>query len=191
MTKKTKTAEQVFIQWKVFCEKDVGKARYTSDERLEQLDMLCGDFFKYGIPLDDAMDYKRKFVEFVVTREGMKGNGKHKGWKEKSAEQYEGILTGYYDGTFKVVNDVGSVTIVNETAKATKQDYGHGDYMVRMTDIVLWSKHKFGKSWSESICLEAHKVASSLNDKFVEEVLESKWAKSGKDVPNWAKSICF
>jgi len=190
MEKKVKSADQVFTQWKTFCEKDVGKVRYTSEERLEQLDFLCEMFVKFGVPFDDAMDYKRKFVEFMVTREGMKGNGKHKGWKEKAGENFEGILLGFYDGTFKVVNDVGAISIKNEV-KTEKQEYGHSDYMIRMPIIIAWSKNKFGESWSESICLEAHKIASSLNSIFVREVIDSNWSKSGEDIPSWAKSSCY
>lgn len=189
MEKKTKTADQVFIQWKTFCEKRIGKARYTQIERLESLDALCQDFVVAGISYDDAIFYKRKFVDFVVTREGMKGNGKHKGWKEKAAENFEGVLLGYYDGTFKVVNDAGSLSHQKKTSH--KEEYGQGDYMIRMPIIVDWSKEKFGNQWSEGLCLEAHKIAGTINNLFVNEVLRSKWSKEGDNVPKWAKKYCI
>lgn len=185
MSKKKLTAEQVFVLWKTEVEQEVGKARYTSTERLEQLDALCESFVKYQIEFDDALMFKRKFIEFVVTREGMKGNGRYKGWKEKADENFEGILVRWYAGEFQI-----SEPLMKTKKEQKLEHYGVGDYMIRMPMIVEWSKNKFKTSWTEGICLESHKVASTLNNMFVEEVLESNWSKTGEDIPKWAKSSC-
>lgn len=188
MSDKILTAKQVFLAWKTGCELDVGKARYTSGERLEQLDLLCEDFIKNGVDFDEALSYKKKFVEFVVTKEGMKGNGQYKGWKEKAAEQFEGLMTRWYAGEFKVVNDVGATTV--KKAK-TSNSYGKGAYMIRMPFIVAWSKEKFGSQWSESVCLECHKVNGPLTMLFEAEVLDSNWMKTGESIPKWAQPYCY
>lgn len=179
MNKRQLTAKQVFVAWKTEVEKDIGKARYSATERLEQLDTLCEFFVESKIPFDDAMDFKRDFVDFVVTREGMKGNGQYKGWKEKAAENYEGLMVRWYAGEFKSVD----TTRVNPNIKHTYK-YGIGSYMHRMPAIVAWSKYRFGSKWTERICLEAHKIGSSLNLLYQKEVLGAKWAKSGP-YPDW------
>lgn len=182
MSGKKLSAEQVWIRWKTFCEKDVGKARYTAVERLEQLDALCDDFRSNGVSFEEASDYKKKFVEFVVTREGMKGNGQYKGWKEKSAEQFDGVLLGYYSGEFETT----SHTDMKDMKK--QQLYDTSEYMARTNLIVAWTKYKYQDKWSEAICLEAHKIGSTLWNMFKKEVIFSNWAKSGER-PNWAKNI--
>lgn len=187
MSKKL-SARQVFTMWKTEVEKDIGKARYTSTERLEQLDALCEYFVKFGVDFDDALGYKKDFTEFVVTKEGMKGNGKYKGWKEKASENYEGLLTSWYNGEFKVVNDIGNITVKENVSAAS---YGSNSYMIRIPLIVAWSKEYFGSEWSEGVCLECHKINGPLTTMFEQEVLESNWMKTGQNVPNWAKKYCY
>lgn len=178
------TAKEVFIAWKTGCQVDVGKARYTASERLEQLDMLCEDFMDNGIDYEEAKTFKKDFVDFVVTKEGMKGNGQYKGWKEQAAENFDGLLIRWYNGEFKKAE-----TVVT-TRERRPNDYGKGDYMVRMPIIVAWSKQRFGMNWTESLCLEAHKICSSLNNMFLEEVIEANWSKTGENVPKWIEDYC-
>lgn len=181
--RKKMTADEVFLAWKVLV-KEIGKARFNADERREQLDMLCEMFFERGVDIDEAKMYKRKIVEFMVTKEGMKGNGRHKGWKETTEEDFIGNLAMYYKEEMDIVNDT---THMNKATKIN-EIYGGRDYMDRTALIVAWSKHKFKSRWSEAICLEAHKVGSQLWTMFKKEVINSKWAKSGER-PDWAKNV--
>lgn len=175
------SAEDVFLMWKTVVEKEVGKEIYTHNSRLEHLEELCEMYREYGVDYDDAIMQKKRFIEFVVTPEGMKGNGKHKNWKSTAEENYIGLVNTFYSDMFQK-EDISHIN--------NKTQYGEGDYMPRMNIIVDWTKHKFGKNWSESLCLEAHKIGSMLNNTFQKEVLESKWAKTGKNVPVWAEGYC-
>ena len=178
------SADECFISWKTLA-KEVGKVRYTSTERMEQLDVLCDMFRTHGVEYDDAKFYKKKVVEFMVTKEGMKGNGRHKGWKEATEEDFIGILTGFYNGEFQIVNDT---TATKKTKTRKVEYYGGIDYLERAPLMVAWTKYKFENLWTESICLEAHKIGSPLWQAFDKEVMRSKWAKSGPR-PDWARNV--
>lgn len=184
MSERKMSSDECYIYWKSLA-KEVGKVRYTSIERIEQLDVLCELFRKHGVDYDDAKSYKRKVVEFMVTKEGMKGNGRHKGWKEATEEDFVGILTGYYNGEFEVVNDT---TATKQTKTRKVEYYGGIDYMDRTPLMVAWTKHRYKKNWTESICLEAHKIGSPLWQAFDKEVINSKWAKSGER-PDWCRNV--
>tara|TARA_R100000951_G_C2628563_1_gene176872 strand:- start:158 stop:715 length:558 start_codon:yes stop_codon:yes gene_type:complete len=184
MSNRTMSGDEVFISWKSQV-KEIGKVRYTAVERKEQLDELCEMFLEFGVDFDEAKSYKKRILEFMVTKEGMKGNGKHKGWKEATEEDFVGLLVGWYRGDFQVVND----TKLTKKAITKKIEYYGGlDYMDRTPLMVAWTKHKFKDNWSEAVCLEAHKIGSSLWRAFGKEVLSSKWAKTGPR-PEWAKNI--
>jgi hypothetical protein len=184
MSERKMSGDEVFIMWKGLV-KEIGKARYTAVERKEQLDELCEMFHKFGVDVDEAKSYKKKIIEFMVTKEGMKGNGRHKGWKEATEEDFISNLMGYYSGEFKVVNDT-KLTKKNVTKKI--EYYGGLDYMDRAPLVVAWSKQKFKDKWSEAICLEAHKIGSPLWQAFDREVMNAKWVKEGPR-PDWAKNI--
>ena len=177
------SAEDVFLAWKIHVEREVGKAIYTHRERLEHVEYLCELYRKYKIDYEDAILLKKKFLEFVVTPEGMKGNGRHKNWKANAEENYIGSLNNHYSDNFDS-QDVSSDMF------SSKNVYGEGNYMPKMNLVVDWTKQKFGNNWSESIALEAHKVGSVLNTMFQKEVLESKWAKTRKNIPVWAEQYC-
>jgi hypothetical protein len=180
--KRKMTSEEVFLLWKKEA-KEVGKIRYTAIERREQLDLLCEMFLKFGVELDDAKFYKRKVVDFMVTKEGQKGNGKHKGWKEATEEDFLTNLIAYYQGDMEIVNDT------QYTVKGKNLYYSNADYLDRNKLIAAWTKNKYGDRYSESLCLEAHKIGSVLWQLFEKEVMQSKWARCGER-PSWAKNIC-
>ena len=176
-------ADEVFIMWKGLV-KEIGKARYTAVERKEQLDELCEMFSKFGVDVDEAKSYKRKVIEFMVTKEGMKGNGKHKGWKEATEEDFISNLMAYYQGEYQS----SDTSNLKPSKVGDVHYYGSLSYMVRTPLMVAWSKHKFKNKWTESICLETHKVGSPLWQLFDKEVINSKWAKSGER-PQWCKYV--
>lgn len=183
------TAEQVFSSWKTWVEKELGKARYTKQERLEQLDTLCAMFKDSRIEYEDALMLKKDFVDFVVTREGKKGKGNHKGWKENAAENFEGILFGYYSGQYKTLSEIES----GEKKKKIKKNvdaYDQPGYLPRTPLLVAWTKHKFKDRWSEAICLEAHKIGGAVNILFQKEVLASDWSNKNNNLPSWYRKVC-
>ena len=182
--KKEMNPDDLFLLWKKQV-KEIGKSRYTSAERKEQIDLLCELFYKHNIDLDEAKLYKRKVVELLVTKDGMKGNGKYKGWKENTEEDFDATLISWYQGEFEVINDT---TKIKELKKEQSIGYGNNGHIERHRIIVAWTKHKFGDNWSESICLEAHRVGSQLWVMFEKEVFYSEWAKND-EIPWWLKKV--
>lgn len=177
------TAEDIFRAWKTEVQKEVGKAIYLHKERLEYADRLCELYRKHKVGYEDALLLKKKFIEFVVTSEGMKGNGRHKNWKQNAEDNYIGALNKYYADEFETQE-------VDVKMFSNSNTYGVGNYVPKMHLISDWTKIKFGDNWSESICLEAHKVGSFLNNLFQKEVIESEWAKDREKAPDWAKKYC-
>lgn len=177
------TADDVFRMWKVET-KELGANKYAATERVELIDMLCELLRKYGIDIDDARFLKKKVIEVLVTKEGMKGSGKYKGWKETTENEFLDNLLVYYVDDFEIVNSTEQI----KNSKSRNQYYGEIGYMDRTQLIVEWTKFMFKKKWTESICLEAHKIGSSLWLLFEKEVMNSKWSKTGKR-PSWAKNV--
>lgn len=180
----TFTIEDLFIKWKSDVKEGYGQSRFTKGEREEIIDALCESFFESGIDYDEAKFFTKKVQEFLVTREGQKGGGKYKSWMPNIKEEYITNLVIYYESNVEPVNDT---KLLKMTIKG-KRFYGAFGYMDRTALMVAWTKQKYKDRWSESICLEAHKVGSPLWRQFDIEVLESKWAKSGER-PSWAKNV--
>lgn len=166
----TMSAEDCFILWKHGV-KEVGKAKYSAKERVEHLSILGQMFFNHGIDLDEARFYKKRVVDFLVTKEGMKGNGKYKYWKERTEEDFIASLLSWYQEKAEIVNDTTNKKVVRKV-----EYYDGADYMDRTPLIVAWTKYKFKDNWTESLCLEAHKIGSPLWFLFDKEVISSRVA---------------
>jgi len=176
------SAEDTFVMWKHEM-KEIGKARYTARERVEGLQLLAEMFFKHGVELEESKFFKKRVTEFLVTKEGMKGNGKYKFWKERTEEDFLASLLVQYQDKAEIVNETTNKKVVRKI-----EHYDGADYMDRTPLMVAWTKYKFKDNWTEALCLDAHKVGSSLWLLFDKEVISSKWAKSGER-PDWAKNV--
>jgi hypothetical protein len=167
MSKIQASAEDVFLSWKGDV-KLLGKDRFISEERVRLLDMLAEMCRKHGVDLVDAKMVKRKVIEFMVTKEGLKGNGKHKGWKETVEDDYLISLTRWYGDDFEIAEDTSEVVLGGDP----KLNYGNGKYLERNDLIVAWTKDKFKDFWDESVCLEAHNKFSHLWYLFIKENID-------------------
>lgn len=179
------TIEDLFIKWKADVKGGYGQSRFTKDQREEMIDDLCSNLYENGIDYDEAKFFVKKVQEFLVTREGQKGNGKYKSWMPNIKEEYISHLVVYYENVMEPVNDIA---VTKKTITRKVEYYGGTDYIGRIPLMVAWTKHKFKDKWSEAICLEAHKVGSPLWQLFDKEVLSAEWAKSGAR-PQWAEYV--
>lgn len=173
------SAEDCFIAWKVKIKQELEKARYLKSERIEILDELAQGLYENGVDYDEAKWLTKKVQDHLVTKEGKKDSGKYKGWMNNVKEEYTKALVDYYEKDLKIRHSDKT-----ESSEADKY-YGTSEYLPRLPLIVAWTKFKYPK-WSESLCLEAHRIGGPVNKMFQTEIFEAKWAKSGER-PNWCK----
>jgi len=138
--------EKVFTHWKNSVNKELGKSRYTQKDREEPLAELCEQFFIYKIDYEVAQTFGKKVLEFMVTNEGRKGQGKYKGWSKSIIDEFESNLFEYYRETL----NLDTREVVKYEARG-KETYGTVRYMDRQSLIVAWSKMKFDENWTEAI----------------------------------------
>lgn len=124
-----------------------------------------------GIELEDAKMLKTEVIKFLVTEEGRKGAGRHKGWKEKVSDEFDSLISEYYSPT-------------NKTRLYTK-DYGTGDFLEKDPIITAWAKDRFGFAWNETLNLMAHQSGNRFNLEFQKDIFDSEWARTGENVPKW------
>ena len=86
---------EVFDRWVADVRED-RSARYTYQDRTRHLENLMGYLKMHDVSKDDAQFLKRKVVEILVTKEGMKNNGKHKGWKENTENDFDDLIQRTY-----------------------------------------------------------------------------------------------
>ncbi len=119
--------------------------RYTFDKRKEHLETLMEYFTDNEIDKDSAQMMKRKAVEALVTKEGMKGKGKHNGWKENAEADFNDAI----QLTYVLPN-------VSKKLKPLRNAQGHDPR------IVKWAKEKFGEQIGEDIVIAAHQPMHAL-----------------------------
>lgn len=166
----------------------MGTDRYQACNLGECLDDLSIMLREYSIEYFEAKTLKKKVIDYMVSEKGKTDRGKYKGWMNNVGESYLRSLSLYYSDEFqKDETVVDKLKDINKN-KVTKVDtYGGADYMDRNSLIVAWSKNKFKDRWTESICLECHRTFGPLLDMFEREVMLSKWALEGGEMPKWAK----
>lgn len=139
-----KTEDDAYNRWIADVREDIG-SRYGYQDRKKHIEILMGYLKMYNISMDDAQFLKKRVVEALVTKEGMKGNGKHKGWKENTEADFDdAIQKAYVPGLEKI------------DFKPLKNAQGHDPR------IVQWAKKKFGEQIGEEIVVAAHQPMHAL-----------------------------
>ena len=140
--------------------KDIGTNRFLASHRIQLVEDLISRFHSHSIPIDDVMIFKRKIKDILITQEGMKGNGKHKGWKDCLENEFEAIVSSAY---------LKAPTA--EHYSVVRNKYNSGNIIPRNKTITRWSRDKFSTYWNESINLLCHTVGHELNNEFCKEIL--------------------
>jgi len=128
----------VFNRWIADVREDMG-SRFGYQDRKLHLENLMGYLKMHNIPMDDAMFLKKRVVETLVTKEGMKGKGKHSGWKENTEADFDdAIQKTYVPG------------LVESNIRPTKTAQGYDP------NIMAWIKAKYPQGVREDFIIAAH-----------------------------------
>lgn len=176
------TADEVFDQWQKWAKGDHGTNRFLAKKRDELLTALFDAFLENDIDVDEARFYRKDINEILVTKEGKKGKGAHKGWNENVESDFNAMLANRYgDG---IGNGVGRTKTAH-----TVEDYGNHPYMPHNPVMTAWAQDRFGKGWNDKLNLLVHQQGHRFCQEFQLDVLDSNWAKTGEDAPDWAKRL--
>jgi hypothetical protein len=170
------TSEDLYLKWADEI-RDDRELRYLHANREEVIDSLVCLFFNHKVSFEEAKTFENKVVRFLTTEEGRKGKGKYKGWSESVKEMFCMILSRYY-----VEKKASDPINKKPLSKLTEG-------VVIPFDLFLkgYILEKFKEHYSDEFCELAHIPGNALNIKFLEDVFESEWAKTGKKAPSWAK----
>ena len=113
-------------------------SQYLFDERKEHISDLMLLFTTNNIAQDDAQMMKNKVVEALVTKDGMRGNGKYKNWKQNAENDFDDAIQLTY-----VKPHVKTITSLK-----TAQGYD--------PRIVKWAKDKYGAHVGDEFIKAAH-----------------------------------
>lgn len=144
------SADLIFKRWVASVRED-RLSQYQYGERKKHIDNLIGALFANGVPQDEAEFLKRKVVETLVTKEGMKGNGKYRGWKENAEADFD---------------DAIQLAYVPEFQKE-KKSYQMSKTFTEDPNIVKWCKDTFGADVDTFTLKEAHTIGNTLNIMFL------------------------
>jgi hypothetical protein len=131
------SAQEVLKKWTSDVRQDIS-SRYTYGNRKEHIENLMGYLKMHDVDKDDAQFLKNKVVEVLVTEEGRKGKGKHKGWKENVENDFDDAIQQAY------------VPGLSSEIKPIKTAQGYDPR------IYNWCKAKFGNHVGENIIKAAH-----------------------------------
>lgn len=138
-------------------------SQYTYNQRQGHIDSLMVLLTENGVDQDSAMMLKRKVVETLVSVEGMRGKGKHNGWKENTENDF---------------NDAIQLTYVQPNVRVefrkikTAQGYDQ--------TIVNWAKEKFGDHLGQDMINAAHQPLHTLWNMFMLDVFPEEFKKGVK-----------
>ena len=81
------------------------------------------------------------------------------------------------------------LAVIKQSLKIDKEEYGVYPFIPKNAIITAWAQDRFGVVWNEKINLQAHRHQSGFNEDFRREVMDSEWAKTGEDTPEWYKNL--
>ena len=181
------SSEELFNVWFDKVTKEYQFGRFLFNNRAEILEVLLESFRDNNISVDEARVYKNRVISTLVTKEGSKGQGKYKGWKETVSKDFDVMLVEMYESVIKP-----------ELKEETKQDSSQSTLMEMIKKpipkqplIDIWGKVAFGNMWNEQMSNEAHTFGTALFNTFFNDVMKSDWIKNKNKMPSWAKGVLY
>lgn len=147
-------AQLIFAKWSKETA-DEGVNRFLYKGRTERLEMLVEELKQANVSLEDALSLKRKVPNSLVTKEGKKGSGKHKGWVQSVEEEYEGIVASIYEDQLVVAGEKKS-TVTKMLPKSSL--------------ITSYCKYKYSDFYTEEIEKSVRTFGTLENTLFMEEI---------------------
>jgi hypothetical protein len=149
--------QDIFVNWKQKCQTDFGKTRYSSLIRKEVIDILVDMLVEMSIDYDEAKNLKNQVTKILITKEGLVGAGKYKGWKQAVEDDFLSSLFEAYD----------SKNLFTKTPSITPKPQQPAIKNHPLIDA--WGKQKFGELWDNSMIMMANLPDSSLHNLFLDE----------------------
>ena len=146
------TREDIFTKW-LSEVRENNLARYGRDDRKRHLSDLVNAMKLNGIPQDELYFLKKKVVLTLVTEEGLKGRGKHKGWKENTEADFEDEIQRVYVASYRA----------KEQSSKLVQTFSEDP------NIIDWCRKTFGPNVDAFTIKEAHGPNTMLYFRFVDE----------------------
>jgi hypothetical protein len=152
--------DSILARWETHCKNDLGKARFSASTRKEILDVLAEMLSEVPIDYDEAKSLKKEVIRVLITKEGLKGAGKYKGWKESTEKDFLASLFDAYNSKNLFEKNTPQVNEV-ATKPVTHKEYH--------PLIDIWGKEKFKELWGGELRDLANQPESSLHDTFLDE----------------------
>lgn len=156
---------EVFNHWKSWVSDNYQTSRFLRDSRDEIISELFTMLTEAGVDHEDARNYKSEVIKFLVTREGSKGTGKYKGWKENVEMAFDSIFV----ETFIEKQPIKEV--IQPPKEVIEQD----------PIIKLWGIERFGVNWNDKMELEARVIGSPMFNLFYQDCVEN--------TPSWMEEL--
>lgn len=172
--------------WKKAVDKKYGTGKFLWKDRDVVLDSLAEMLKERSVSLEDALSLKYVVTKFLVTTQGLKGTNKHKGWKEAVEIDFDAAIMAQYPPE---TDPNAPIKTIVKSFEPVKEEYGVYPYLPQNAIITAWAQDRFGEVWNEKINLEAHKHWGKFNEDFRREVMDSEWARSGNDAPEWYQKL--
>lgn len=145
------TADEILKAWLAKIRQDK-TSQYLYRDRKEHLEHLMVMLTAQEVEMDDVIALKRHVVAGLVHAEGMKGQGRYKGWKENAETDFDDAVQIAYNSE-----------LINMTT-SSKPDYKQDP------EIVSWVTKKFGNNIPPSVLKDCHTIGHSLYFLYFEDV---------------------
>ena len=152
------SVDDLLNSWKADLQEE-GTLKYIYQNRKNYLEDLVMLFRKFDIDFEDAKMAKRKVQEVLITKEGMKGKGKHTGWSKSVEDDFKVILSKYY-----VDSDTSKIKPLEDADKAPWWQF-ESDIDGEMKE---WVTKTYG--YSDEIYLETKRVGSFFWMEYLEAI---------------------
>jgi hypothetical protein len=181
------SSEELFNVWFDQVTKEYQYGRFLFNNRAEILEALLESFRDNNISIDEARVYKNKVISTLVTKEGAKGQGKYKGWRETVSKDFDVMLVEMYE------------SVIKKPTVAPKAEEPKNPTLMDMIKkpipkqplIEVWGKVTFGNLWNDKMSDEAHTFGTALFNTFFTNVMKSDWIKDKQKMPSWAKGVLY
>jgi len=156
--------QDIFVAWKQNCQTDFGKTRFSSVTRKEVIDILVNMLADMSIDYDEAKNLKNQVIKTLITKDGLTGTGKYKGWKQAVEEDFIAILYEAYNSRNLSIKPLSDKGVQNTLPGSQKQPE------IQFHELIdIWGRGKFQDAWRGEIRVLANTPHTSLYHMFLDE----------------------
>lgn len=134
------SSDDIFNKWQGELVRENPTEKYKYSERKDYIQDLADLFKAGGVEFDEAKMYRTQVLNALTTREGRKGVGRYKGWKENVLSDFDQIMADTYveidleknvdsDGNLKV--SAVTIEIDELISEWVMKKYGGNKYIMQ------------------------------------------------------------